>query len=246
MRHEINQLTTELPFTPITFMEIGSRDGHDTKEVADYWNLDPKDCYIIEAYPALCDRIKAQYPEFNTFGFAASDEIGTIEFNAVPLTDHDNNIGISSILECTAYNVPSNKITVQTNTITNFLDYCLKIRQFKKLLSKVPCKRDLFSASLTVTSLVRPYKFINTSLSRTSSAFNSFLCSSFFSRQRIQDFSSVFSVRSFPRFEKFHDSSLAFQSCSDNATHLSTNATISENTGVFSSIMIGNFEICPL
>lgn len=123
MRHEINQLTTELPFTPVTFMEIGSRDGHDTKAVADYWNLDPKDCYIIEAYPALCDRIKAQYPEFNTFGFAASDKIGEVEFNAVPLTDHVNNIGISSILECTAYDVPSDKITVQTNTISNFLDY---------------------------------------------------------------------------------------------------------------------------
>ena len=121
MRNEINQLTTELPFTPVTFMEIGSRDGHDTKAVADYWNLAPDNCYIIEAYPALCNRIKAQYPEFNTFGFAASDKLGTVEFNAVPLTDHDNNIGISSILECTAYDVPSDKITVPTNTISNFL-----------------------------------------------------------------------------------------------------------------------------
>ena len=121
MRNEINQLTTEIPFTPITFMEIGSRDGHDTKAVADYWNLAPDNCYIIEAYPALCDRIKKKYPEFNTFGFAASDQIGTVEFNAVPLTDHEHNIGISSILECTAYDVPSDKITVPTNTISNFL-----------------------------------------------------------------------------------------------------------------------------
>lgn len=122
MRHEINQLTTELPFTPVTFMEIGSRDGHDTKEVADYWSLIPSNCYIIEAYPALCDRIKQLYPQFNTFGFAASNKIGTIEFNAVPLTDHDNNIGISSILECVAYSVPSTKISVETNTVSNFLD----------------------------------------------------------------------------------------------------------------------------
>jgi len=35
-----------------------------------------------------------------------------------------------------------------TAFLTNFLDNCLKIRQFKKLLGKVPCKRDLFSASL--------------------------------------------------------------------------------------------------
>ena len=122
MRHEINQLTTELPFTPVTFMEIGSRDGRDTKEVSDYWKLIPSNCYIIEAYPALCDRIRKQYPEFKTFGFAASNIVGTIEFNAVPLTDHDHNVGISSVLECVAYAVPSNKIAVQTNTISNFLD----------------------------------------------------------------------------------------------------------------------------
>jgi FkbM family methyltransferase len=122
MRNELNQLTTELPFTPVTFMEIGSRDGHDTKHVADYWNLNPKDCYIIEAYPALCDRIKAQYPEFNTFGFAASNKIGTVEFNAVPLTEADNNVGISSILECVAYAVESEKISVKANTISNFLN----------------------------------------------------------------------------------------------------------------------------
>jgi FkbM family methyltransferase len=121
MRHELNQLTTELPFTPVTFMEIGSRDGHDTKQVANYWNLVPDNCYIIEAYPALCDRIKKKYPQFNTFGFAASNKIGKVEFNAVPLTDADHNIGISSILECVAYDIPSEKISVQTNTISNFL-----------------------------------------------------------------------------------------------------------------------------
>jgi FkbM family methyltransferase len=121
MRNELNQLTTELPFTPITFMEIGSRDGHDTKHVADYWNLNPEDCYIIEAYPALCDRIKEMYPQFNTFGFAASNEIGTVEFNAIPLSHNENTIGVSSMLN--RGDMPYEKITVQANTITNFLDY---------------------------------------------------------------------------------------------------------------------------
>ena len=121
MRNELNQLTTELPFTPITFMEIGSRDGHDTKHVADYWNLNPEDCYIIEAYPALCDRIKEMYPQFNTFGFAASNEIGTVEFNAIPLSHNENTIGVSSMLN--RGDMPYEKITVQANTISNFLDY---------------------------------------------------------------------------------------------------------------------------
>ena len=121
MRNELNQLTTELPFTPITFMEIGSRDGHDTKHVADYWKLNPEDCYIIEAYPALCDRIKKMYPQFNTFSFAASNEIGTVEFNAVPLSHNENTIGVSSMLN--REDMPYEKITVQANTISNFLDY---------------------------------------------------------------------------------------------------------------------------
>jgi FkbM family methyltransferase len=120
MRNELNQLTTELPFTPVTFMEIGSRDGHDTKHVADYWNLNPKNCYIIEAYPALCDRIKAKYPEFSTFGFAASNEPGIVEFNAVPLSHNENTIGVSSMLN--RGDMPYEKISVTANTISNFLD----------------------------------------------------------------------------------------------------------------------------
>ena len=119
MRNEINQLTTELPFTPVTFMEIGSRDGHDTKAVADYWNLAPDNCYIIEAYPALCDRIKAQYPQFNTFRFAASNEVGIVEFNAIPLSHNENTIGVSSMLN--RGDMPYEKITVQANTMSNFL-----------------------------------------------------------------------------------------------------------------------------
>lgn len=122
MRNELNQLTIDLPFTPKTFMEIGSRDGEDTDYVAKFWKLDPKDCYIIEAYPELCEKIKIDYPEYNTFGFAASNKIGVVEFNAVPLDAGKNNIGTSSILECLAYNIESKKISVQTNTISNFLD----------------------------------------------------------------------------------------------------------------------------
>lgn len=120
MRHEINQLTTELPFTPITFMEIGSRDGNDTKAVTDYWNLIPSNCYIIEAYPALCNRIKEKYPQFNTFGFAASNKSGTVEFNAIPLYHNENTIGVSSMLN--RGDMPYEKIFVTANTISNFLD----------------------------------------------------------------------------------------------------------------------------
>lgn len=124
MRHEINQLTKEIRqfFTPKTFLEIGSRDGHDTKEVADFFRLDPKDCYIIEAHPILFERIKETYPEFNTYHLAASNVKGEVEFNAVLPENGENPVGTSSILDCVAYNFSHNKVKVDCDTMSNFLD----------------------------------------------------------------------------------------------------------------------------
>ena len=54
MRHDIHQLTELLKqenFQPKSFVEIGSRDGHDTSYISQYWSLDSKNCYIIEAHP---------------------------------------------------------------------------------------------------------------------------------------------------------------------------------------------------
>ena len=121
IRPHLHQLTINLPFKPVTFMEIGSRDGHDTKEIADYWDLDYKNCYIIEAYPELSDRIKKQYPEFNIFSFAASNKKGTASFNAIKL-DKNLNIGTSSVLDCLVYDIPYDKITVNTDTVFNLLN----------------------------------------------------------------------------------------------------------------------------
>lgn len=124
MRHEMNQLTQEVKqyFTPKTFLEIGSRDGHDTREVADYWNLDPKNCFIVEAHPLLYKRIKETYPEFNTYHLAASNLQGEVQFNAVLPENGENPIGTSSVLDCVAYNFSHDKVTVSCNTMFNFLN----------------------------------------------------------------------------------------------------------------------------
>lgn len=117
-RYELNQLTTELEFTPTSFLEIGSRDGHDTRFVANYWKLDPSKCYIIEAHPELYKHIIRDYPQFKTFNLAASDKNGNLEFNAVPLTGH--NVGLSSVLNCTAYQSQYYKVNV---TAIRMLDW---------------------------------------------------------------------------------------------------------------------------
>lgn len=122
MRNEINQLTKELKFTPTTFLEIGSRDGHDTREVADYWKLDPKNCYIIEAHPEMYERIVKTYPQFNTYHLAASDTDGKITFNAVKTTYGDQSVGVSSVLDCLVYPLEVDKVEVEAKTMFSFLN----------------------------------------------------------------------------------------------------------------------------
>jgi FkbM family methyltransferase len=122
MRHEIEQLTSELTFTPKTFLEIGSRDGHDTKAVADYFNLDPKNCFIVEAHPILAQRIRETYPEFNTYEFAASNVKGEVTFNAILPENGENPVGTSSVLQSLTYQFSKNVITVPCDIMFNFLN----------------------------------------------------------------------------------------------------------------------------
>ena len=42
-----------LNFKPQNFIEIGSRDGHDTKTIQEMFNIPPSNCYIFEAHPEL-------------------------------------------------------------------------------------------------------------------------------------------------------------------------------------------------
>lgn len=114
MRHDINQLTDLLKqenFEPTSFIEIGSRDGHDTNYVCQYWSLDPKNCYIIEAHPQCYNFIKQQYPQFNTLNIAASNKTEVIKFNA-GVIGQEENIGVSSALNRTLSEFISEQIEV--------------------------------------------------------------------------------------------------------------------------------------
>jgi FkbM family methyltransferase len=99
MRHDMRQLTHELRdrIKVNTFVEIGSRDGHDAHHVCQYWNLNPANCYIIEAHPVCYANIIQAYPQYNTINVAASDVTGTVEFNA-GIVGQEANVGISSVL----------------------------------------------------------------------------------------------------------------------------------------------------
>jgi FkbM family methyltransferase len=99
MRHDIRQLTHELSgrIKVNTFVEIGSRDGHDAHYVCQYWNLNPSNCYIIEAHPVCYANIIQAYPQYKTINVAASDVTGVVDFNA-GIFGQEANVGISSLL----------------------------------------------------------------------------------------------------------------------------------------------------
>jgi FkbM family methyltransferase len=99
MRHDIRQLTHELSgrIKVNTFVEIGSRDGHDAHHVCQYWNLTPSNCCIIEAHPVCYANIIQAYPQYKTINVAASDVTGVVDFNA-GIFGQEANVGISSVL----------------------------------------------------------------------------------------------------------------------------------------------------
>jgi len=114
MRHDIRQLTDLLKqenFQPNSFIEIGSRDGHDTNFICNYWNLNSHNCYIIEAHPQCFQNIIYQYPQYKTLNIAASNKTEPVTFNA-GVFGKEENIGVSSILDRTLSPFISEQITI--------------------------------------------------------------------------------------------------------------------------------------
>jgi FkbM family methyltransferase len=104
MRQDLEQLTTLIKpyFTPITFMEVGSRDGNDTKLVCEYWNIKKQNAYIIEAnidcYQKIIDNmsIEGNKTYANVILGACSNKDELIDFNCV-ISNNENAVGVSSI-----------------------------------------------------------------------------------------------------------------------------------------------------
>jgi FkbM family methyltransferase len=104
-------LKNHVNFNMSNFVEIGSRDGHDTNTIKTIFNLRESDCYIFEAHPDCYQSIVNTYPSFNTFNCAVSNETKPIEFNA-GIVGIEPNIGVSSVLDMTTDGFKSNRITV--------------------------------------------------------------------------------------------------------------------------------------
>jgi FkbM family methyltransferase len=114
MRAEINQCTTILKqyFTPTSVIEIGSRDGHDAHDICQFFNIDPKNCTIVEAHPELYKIICETYPQYTVHNYAASNANGTVEFRA-GIVGHEANVGVSSLMIHKSYKHNHEKVQVE-------------------------------------------------------------------------------------------------------------------------------------
>lgn len=110
---------TKTSIKPYILVEIGSHNGHDSKRLADYFNISYKNIYVIEAHPRFKNNIQKTYPEFNTFWFAASNKNGETIFHAAKNDDD----GRSSFLDREIYD-PNifDDIKVPTLRMDSFLD----------------------------------------------------------------------------------------------------------------------------
>ena len=124
MRHDIHQLTELLrdKISVNSFIEIGSRDGHDTNYIRDYWNIHHNNCYIIEAHPDCYNYIVHTYPLYQTLNIAASNVTEEVTFNA-GIVGLENNIGVSSLFDRTLDSFICKKINVDAWRMDQVIDH---------------------------------------------------------------------------------------------------------------------------
>ena len=85
IRPDLEQLTDLIKpyFKPNYFMEVGSRNGHDTEYIERYWGINPENCHIIEADEKSYNNIINSYNKYNVYNLAASNENCEVEFLSV-------------------------------------------------------------------------------------------------------------------------------------------------------------------
>jgi FkbM family methyltransferase len=101
---------------PNTILEIGSRDANDSELLRGFFDINPKNVWIVEPNPIQHNKIIGKYPEFNLIKYPVFNEEKEILFNAVDVNDQVLN-GVSSVLDRVdnLYDkINTNKIKIKT------------------------------------------------------------------------------------------------------------------------------------
>jgi FkbM family methyltransferase len=103
-----------------TVVEIGSRDGHDAYAMAELFSASRT--VVIEANPECYQDIVRDYPQFEVYNQAITNQSGPVEFYAMR---HDNpapTLGQSSLLYRDIYDTLASKIVVPGYTMDDFTE----------------------------------------------------------------------------------------------------------------------------
>lgn len=107
------------PGTGGTIIELGSRDGHNAKDIS--MLMDADRVITIEANPECHANIESAYPEFENYNVAISDRMGEIDFYAVRSEFGETLLGQSSFLYKPSYENIADKIRVKSVTMDSFV-----------------------------------------------------------------------------------------------------------------------------
>jgi len=125
---------------PTTVLEIGSRDGHDAKAIADHFGS--SSVWVCEPNPSQADYIAQTYPNFNLVRKAIYKHSGKLEF--IQMQGSPNEVGTSSLLDRSYDNLYANANRIEVEAITG-----------EELLAMIEgsigaCKVDVEGATLEV------------------------------------------------------------------------------------------------
>jgi len=99
---------------PTTVLEIGSRDGHDAKAIADHFGS--SSVWVCEPNPSQADYIAQAYPNFNLVRKAIYKHSGKLEF--IQMQGSPNEVGTSSLLDRSYDNLYANANRIEVEAIT--------------------------------------------------------------------------------------------------------------------------------
>jgi len=117
-------LNEKANISPITILEIGSRDGNDAETLRSMFKIDPKNVWVVEPNPIQQNSILGRYPNVNLIKSPIFNEEKTLTFYGVNVSDQTLN-GVSSLMDRVdgLYNqINTDKIELQTMLGSTLLD----------------------------------------------------------------------------------------------------------------------------
>ncbi len=109
--------------TPIqSVIDIGANDGHDTRMLAEYFNVEPSSVIAVEAHPQLCEALRENLPGFRIVESAITDHDGIAALAAVNALASNNGVSSLRRRRLATYDYDTMSITTPTQTLKSLIE----------------------------------------------------------------------------------------------------------------------------